>query len=148
MLLDVKLPGINGVETFLEMKKIRPSAQVMMMTGYSVEQLVAQAIEGGALGVLHKPFAAIQVSRSVDQGQAARSGARGRRRPRLRRQHRADPRRRRFRPGRRRDRAEALDKMIRRIPDCLMLDLRLPVLAGPEPYARLLDAGRAVPTSS
>src|SRR5260370_22214654 len=37
VLLDVKLPGINGVDTFLEMKKIRPTAQVMMMTGYSVE---------------------------------------------------------------------------------------------------------------
>ena len=61
VLLDVKLPGINGVDTFLELKKIRPAAQVMMMTGYSVEQLVAQAIEGGALGVLLKPFAATQV---------------------------------------------------------------------------------------
>src|SRR6185503_17157943 len=61
VLLDVKLPGINGVETFLEMKKVRPTAQVMMMTGFSVEHLVARAIEGGALGVLHKPFAALQV---------------------------------------------------------------------------------------
>src|SRR5579863_4379101 len=67
VLLDVKLPGINGVETFLEMKKIRPGAQVMLMTGYSVEQLVAQAIEGGVLGVLHKPFAAMQVLELVSK---------------------------------------------------------------------------------
>lgn len=51
VLLDVKLAGINGVETFLEMKKIRPTAPVVMTTGYSVGQLVARAIEGGAIGV-------------------------------------------------------------------------------------------------
>ena len=64
VLLDVKLPGINGVDTFLELKQIRPTAQVMMMTGYSVEQLVTRAIEGGALGVLHKPFAATEVRKA------------------------------------------------------------------------------------
>jgi two-component system, NtrC family, response regulator HydG len=56
VLLDVKLPGMNGVETFVEFRRLRPDARVMMMTGYSVEQLVAQAVEQGALGVLHKPF--------------------------------------------------------------------------------------------
>jgi DNA-binding response OmpR family regulator len=43
VLLDVRLPGINGVETFLELKHIQPDAQVMMMTAFSVEQVVSQA---------------------------------------------------------------------------------------------------------
>jgi|SRR5579863_6261242 len=146
VLLDIKLPGINGVETFLEMRKIRPTAQVMMMTGYSVEQLVAQAIEGGALGVLHKPFAALQVLDLLSQiqprgrvlvadgdaafvssivpvlenaGYAVEVAVTG---------------------------AEALDKMINEQVDCLVLDLRLPVLSGAELYARLVKAGRTVPT--
>ena len=55
--MDVKLPGINGVEAFFECKKIRPNAKIMLMTGYSLEQLVARALAGGALGVLRKPFA-------------------------------------------------------------------------------------------
>ena len=62
VLLDVKLPGINGVDTFLELKKIRPAAQVMMMTGYSVEQLVAQAIEGVLIGHPREHTATIQAS--------------------------------------------------------------------------------------
>ena len=146
VLLDVKLPGINGVETFLEIRKIRPSARVMMMTGYSVEQLVAQAIEGGALGVLHKPFAAMQVLDLltnvkprghilVADGDAGFIGsvvpvleaagydvevaATG---------------------------VEALDKMINSDVDCLVLDLRLPMLSGAELYARLIKAGRKMPT--
>jgi len=35
VLLDVKLPGINGVETFLEMRRIRPGAKVMMTSNWS-----------------------------------------------------------------------------------------------------------------
>jgi two-component system response regulator HydG len=146
VLLDVKLPGINGVDTFLELKKIRPTAQVMMMTGYSVEQLVARAINGGALGVLHKPFAATQVLELVSQvkprgrvlvadtdpefidcivsilksaGYAVDVAATG---------------------------AEALEKMIHQRVDCLLLEPRLPVLSGAELYARLVEAGRTVPT--
>src|SRR5579863_7139952 len=57
VVMDVKLPGMSGVEAFFEFKKIRPGARVMMMTGFSLEQLITQAIENGALGVLRKPFA-------------------------------------------------------------------------------------------
>jgi len=55
-LMDVKLPGINGVETFLEFQRLHPQTRVMMMTGFSVGKLVAEAIDKGAEGVLHKPF--------------------------------------------------------------------------------------------
>jgi two-component system response regulator HydG len=55
-LMDVKLPGINGVETYREFRRLHPQARVMMMTGFSVGALVAEAIDQGALGVLHKPF--------------------------------------------------------------------------------------------
>jgi two-component system, NtrC family, response regulator HydG len=54
--MDVMMPGKNGVESFLEIKKMKPNAKVIMMTGYSVEQLLQQAIENGALGVLTKPL--------------------------------------------------------------------------------------------
>ena len=54
--LDVKMPGMNGVESFLEIKKIKPDVKVFMMTGYSVEQLLEEALDNGALGVMRKPF--------------------------------------------------------------------------------------------
>jgi len=53
--MDIMMPGKNGVESFFEIRKLKPDAQVYMMTGYSVEQLVKQAIDHGALGVLGKP---------------------------------------------------------------------------------------------
>jgi CheY-like chemotaxis protein len=54
--MDVKLPGKDGVESFLEIRQFKPSARVVMMTGYSVEQLLEQAVEQGAWGVLNKPL--------------------------------------------------------------------------------------------
>jgi two-component system, NtrC family, response regulator HydG len=55
--MDVMMPGKSGVESFMEIRRFKPSAKVFMMTGYSVEQLVQQAIEHGALGVFSKPMA-------------------------------------------------------------------------------------------
>jgi two-component system, NtrC family, response regulator HydG len=54
--MDVVLPGMNGVESFMQIRRVRPQARVYMMTGYSVEQLLTQALNGGAFGVLEKPF--------------------------------------------------------------------------------------------
>lgn len=61
--MDVMMPGKNGVESFLEIRRMKPQARIFMMTGYSVEELLRQAVKGGALGVLEKPFEADEVLR-------------------------------------------------------------------------------------
>ena len=54
--MDIRMPGINGVQTFREVKKIDPKGTVIMMTAYSVEDLVREAMEEGAYTCLLKPF--------------------------------------------------------------------------------------------
>jgi CheY-like chemotaxis protein len=54
--MDIKMPGINGVQTFREIKKITPRSVVVMMTGFAVEDLVKEALEEGAFSVVYKPF--------------------------------------------------------------------------------------------
>lgn len=54
--MDIKMSGRNGVESFMEIRKIHPDAKIIMMTGYSVDDLLNQAVENGAWGVLHKPL--------------------------------------------------------------------------------------------
>ena len=54
--MDIKMPGINGVQTFREVRKVDPEAIVIMMTAYSVEDLVKEALEEGAYTVVYKPF--------------------------------------------------------------------------------------------
>jgi CheY-like chemotaxis protein len=52
---DVMMPGKNGVDSFLEIRKRRPDAKVYFMTGYSADDLLRKAMAGGALGVFGKP---------------------------------------------------------------------------------------------
>ena len=65
--MDVKLPDINGVETFLAIREMDSSARVIMMTGYRIEQLLAQATDNGAIKVLRKPFAMEEIITSIDE---------------------------------------------------------------------------------
>ena len=54
--MDIKMPGIDGVQTFGEVKKIDPKAVVIMMTAYSVEDLVKRAVSEGVYTCIYKPF--------------------------------------------------------------------------------------------
>jgi len=69
--IDVMMPGKNGVESFLEIRSLRPQARVFMMTGYSVEELLQQAVREGAMGYLEKPFEpkeVLRITESVGKG--------------------------------------------------------------------------------
>ena len=66
ILMDIKMPGINGVQTFREIRKTSPETLVVMMTGYAVQNLVDTAIEEGALSIIYKPFEMEEVFKLVD----------------------------------------------------------------------------------
>jgi len=55
ILMDLRMPGINGLETFREIKKIQPGVIVMFMTAQSNENVRCEAIEG-TCGVMLKPI--------------------------------------------------------------------------------------------
>jgi two-component system response regulator HydG len=146
VLMDVKLPGRNGVETFFEFRKLRPDARVLMMTGFSVEELVRQAVDNGALGVLYKPFGAAELLQVVEEVKPrgivlvvdddpsfvesivpVLTGAG-------------------YRIHVAQTGPQALELTSSVTADCLLLDLRLPVISGLEVYLRLKEANRLVPT--
>jgi CheY-like chemotaxis protein len=54
-LMDVRMPVMNGVDSFFAIRALRPDAKVVLMTGFE-ESNVAKALAAGALGVLTKPF--------------------------------------------------------------------------------------------
>lgn len=69
--MDVMMPGKNGIDSFLEIRRMKPAASVFMMSGYSVEELMQQAVAGGALGYLDKPLVpeeVIRLTRNVGKG--------------------------------------------------------------------------------
>jgi DNA-binding NtrC family response regulator len=56
ILLDLKMPGMDGIETLKELKKIIPEAEILMMTAYATVNTAVQAIKEGAFDYLVKPF--------------------------------------------------------------------------------------------
>lgn len=54
--LDVRMPRMNGVETFKELRKISEKLVAVMMTGYRVDALLKEAFEAGAYACIYKPF--------------------------------------------------------------------------------------------
>jgi two-component system, NtrC family, response regulator HydG len=56
VLLDIRMPGMNGVEALAHIRKIRPELPVILMTAYALRDLEDQALEIGAYTVIQKPF--------------------------------------------------------------------------------------------
>ena len=56
IVLDVRLPGINGLETFKEIHKIEPKLPVIIMTAYGTTETAIEAIKLGAFDYILKPF--------------------------------------------------------------------------------------------
>ncbi len=65
--MDVKMPVMNGTETFRKVNEIRPGMPVMMMTAYPVEDLVQEALEEGAYGIMYKPLDTERVLQLLDE---------------------------------------------------------------------------------
>jgi DNA-binding NtrC family response regulator len=56
VLLDINMPGMNGVEVLKDIKKIDPSIAVIMVTANEQIALAADALKSGAFGYVPKPF--------------------------------------------------------------------------------------------
>jgi len=53
-LMDIQLPGLNGIETLSQIRKEFPSARIIVLTTYSGDVQVVRAIKAGARGYLLK----------------------------------------------------------------------------------------------
>jgi CheY-like chemotaxis protein/anti-sigma regulatory factor (Ser/Thr protein kinase) len=56
VLTDLRMPGKRGIEVLRHIKTIQPEAKVVIMTGYGSEETAIEALRGGAINYLKKPF--------------------------------------------------------------------------------------------
>lgn len=56
VLMDIKMPMMDGVETFRKLKEISPKIPVIMITAHAVEDCIREALRKGACGIFEKPI--------------------------------------------------------------------------------------------
>jgi CheY-like chemotaxis protein len=74
ILMDIKMPGMKGVESFIEMKRRNPKVRVIIVTAYSVEDLMRQAVDEGVLAVLSKPLDMDRLFRTIEDAKSDGNG--------------------------------------------------------------------------
>ena len=67
VLLDLLMPGIDGLQTLEELRKLQPGLKVVMLSCVSDTRKVVQAIRLGAHDYLTKPFQKADLNRLIDQ---------------------------------------------------------------------------------
>ena len=60
-IVDLKMPGMDGLMLIRQMKQLRPDLPVIIITGFSTEVSAIEAINLGVSGYLTKPFRVPQV---------------------------------------------------------------------------------------
>lgn len=54
-IVDLKMPGLNGIDTMLELKKKINGIEVIILTGHGSENASEKCMKSGAFAFLHKP---------------------------------------------------------------------------------------------
>jgi DNA-binding NtrC family response regulator len=55
VVLDVRMPGMDGIQTLKKIKRIKPLVEVIMLTGHANLEVAVQGMELGAFDYLMKP---------------------------------------------------------------------------------------------
>ena len=65
VLLDILMPGMNGIEVLKRIRSINPTTKVIIVTGNADFRLAREALELGAVAYVDKPFDLAYLKRVV-----------------------------------------------------------------------------------
>lgn len=65
VIMDVKMPHLNGLDALPKIRQARPQVRILMVTGYESSDVATEAINRGADDYLTKPFAREKLKEKV-----------------------------------------------------------------------------------
>lgn len=65
LVVDYKMPELNGLEFIQRAWALRPKLRVVMITAHGSRELLGEAAESGIHGMVLKPFTAAELTREV-----------------------------------------------------------------------------------
>ena len=65
VIMDINLPGMNGVECVQKLSKLVPGMHILMLTVFNDTETIFDALRAGAVGYLTKPVRAAQLTAAV-----------------------------------------------------------------------------------
>jgi DNA-binding NarL/FixJ family response regulator len=73
ILMDIGLPGMDGIEATIEIKKRQPEAKIVMLTSLGEEESLLRAIKAGASGYLIKTLSGEELVRCLSDLQEGKN---------------------------------------------------------------------------
>jgi len=67
IILDVKMPGMDGISVLKEIKKSYPLVEVIMLTGHATVESAVEGLKHGALDYLMKPTSIEDLIKKVEE---------------------------------------------------------------------------------
>lgn len=67
ILLDLKIPGMNGIETLKTIKKIDPTIEVIILSGHGDIKSVEEGMKNGAFEYIMKPVDITELTSKIDK---------------------------------------------------------------------------------
>jgi DNA-binding NtrC family response regulator len=68
VILDVAMPGMDGVSTLREIKKLKPLTEVLMLTGHATVETAVEGMKLGALDYILKPCEIEELVSKINRG--------------------------------------------------------------------------------
>ncbi len=65
ILLDIKMPKVNGMEILKQIKRMKPNLPVIIVTGYQSVETAQEAVKNGAADYIPKPFESQRILKSL-----------------------------------------------------------------------------------
>ena len=67
LLLDLRMPGMDGIEVLRRIREIRPDIRIIILTAYGTVESAVEAMKLGAADFIQKPFSAEEIRELVSR---------------------------------------------------------------------------------